>query len=84
MQIAKKLIDAVYACNWDCAKFQKRNPIISVPDNQKNIMRDTPWGRLTYLDYKYKIEFEKSEYDKIDFVAKNLWTGPFLFGIWTV
>ena len=71
MQIAKKLIDAVYACNWDCAKFQKRNPIISVPDNQKDIMRDTPWGRLTYLDYKYKIEFEKSEYDKIDFYCSQ-------------
>ena len=26
IDIAKKLIDAVNACNWDCAKFQKRNP----------------------------------------------------------
>ena len=25
-KIAKKLIDAVNACEWDCAKFQKRNP----------------------------------------------------------
>ncbi len=23
MEITKKLIDAVNACNWDCAKFQK-------------------------------------------------------------
>ena len=28
IQIAKKLIDAVFACDWDCAKFQKRNPDI--------------------------------------------------------
>ena len=56
-------------------KISKRNPIVSVPDNQKNIMRDTPWGRLTYLDYKYKIEFEKSEYDKIDFYCSQKTSG---------
>lgn len=66
MQIAKKLIDAVFACDWDCAKFQKRNPDICVPESQKKVMRDTPWGRMTYLDYKYKIEFGKKEYDLIN------------------
>jgi len=66
MNIAKKLIDATNACGWHCAKFQKRNPDVCVPDHQKEIERDTPWGRMTYLDYKYKVEFEKPEYDTID------------------
>ena len=66
MEITKKLIDAVNACNWDCAKFQKRNPDVCVPDHQKNIMRDTPWGKMTYLEYKYKVEFGKEEYDNIN------------------
>ena len=66
MEITKKLIDAVNACNWDCAKFQKRNPDVCVPEHQKNIMRDTPWGKMTYLEYKYKVEFGKSEYNYID------------------
>jgi len=66
IQIAKKLMDAVFACNWNCVKFQKRNPDVCVPENQKSIMRDTPWGRMTYLDYKHKIEFGKKEYDIID------------------
>lgn len=66
LQIAKKLTDAVFACNWDCAKFQKRNPEICIPENQKPVMRETPWGRMTYLDYKRKIEFGKAEYDLID------------------
>jgi N-acetylneuraminate synthase len=66
IQIAKKLIDAVFATNWDCAKFQKRTPAICVPDSQKNVMRDTPWGRMTYLEYRYKVEFEKEQYDYID------------------
>ena len=34
----KKLIDASFACSWDCVKFQKRNPDVCVPENQKNIM----------------------------------------------
>jgi N-acetylneuraminate synthase len=65
-QLTKKLIDAINACQWDCAKFQKRNPAVCVPDHQKSVMRDTPWGRMSYLDYKYKIEFGSEEYDLID------------------
>jgi len=66
LNLAKKLIDASNASNWDCVKFQKRNPDVAVPEKQKNIMRDTPWGRMKYIDYKYKIEFEKKEYDYIN------------------
>jgi N-acetylneuraminate synthase len=66
MQIAKKLMDAVFACNWNCVKFQKRNPDICVPEKQKHVIRDTPWGKMTYLEYKYKVEFGKPEYDYID------------------
>ncbi|MDG6218595.1 MAG: N-acetylneuraminate synthase family protein [Candidatus Thermoplasmatota archaeon] len=71
IQIAKKLMDAVFACNWDCVKFQKRNPDVCVPDNQKGKMRETPWGMMTYLDYKYKVEFDKYEYDYIDDYCKE-------------
>ena len=49
MNIAKKLIDATNACNWQCAKFQKRNPDVCVPEHQKSNMRNTPWGEMTYL-----------------------------------
>jgi N-acetylneuraminate synthase len=65
VQIAKKLIDGIFACNWNCAKFQKRNPDVAVPEAQKGVMRDTPWGRMTYLQYKYKVEFGKEQYDYI-------------------
>lgn len=66
IQIAKKLIDAANACGWNCVKFQKREPNIAIPEEQKSVMRDTPWGRITYLEYKKKIEFGKTEYDYID------------------
>jgi N-acetylneuraminate synthase len=66
MQIAKRLIDAVFACQWDCVKFQKRNPDVAVPEKQKKIMRDTPWGKMSYIKYKHRIEFGKEEYDYIN------------------
>lgn len=71
LQVAKRLIDATWATGWDCAKFQKRTPDICVPEQQKNVMRQTPWGEMTYLEYKRRIEFEKREYDYIDQYCKE-------------
>lgn len=70
MQIAKRLLDATFATGWNCAKFQKRVPDIAVPKEQRNVMRETPWGEMTYLEYKYRVEFEKKEYDEIDKYCK--------------
>jgi N-acetylneuraminate synthase len=77
IEIAKKLIDAAFACNWHCVKFQKRTPEICVPEHQKSIPRDTPWGRITYLEYRHRVEFKKEQYDYIDKYCKEkpiLWT----------
>ena len=71
VQIAKKLIDAAFACQWDCVKFQKKEPNLCVPDYQKNNEKDTPWGKMTYLEYKKKMEFGKNEYDYIDKYCKE-------------
>jgi N-acetylneuraminate synthase len=71
LQIAKKLIDAAFASEWDCVKFQKRTPDLCVPDHQKNVIRDTPWGKMTYLEYRYKVEFEQFQYDYIDKYCKE-------------
>lgn len=64
--IAKKLIDGAFACSWSCIKFQKRSPDKCVPEEQKNTIKDTPWGKMTYLEYRHKLEFGKGEYDYID------------------
>ena len=69
---AKQLIDVAKEAGCDAVKFQKRNPDVCVPEKQKSVMRETPWGYITYLDYKYKVEFEKDEYDVIDEYCKNL------------
>ena len=71
INIAKKLIDAANATGWNNVKFQKRTPELAVPEAQKNVMRETPWGTMTYLEYKYRVEFEKPEYDIIDAYCKD-------------
>lgn len=71
IQIAKRLIDAAFSVGWNAVKFQKRVPEIAVPEDQKDVMRDTPWGRMTYLDYKKRIEFGKNEYEIIDTYCKE-------------
>ena len=71
LNIAKKLIDIAKVAGCDVVKFQKRNPDICVPEHQKTVMRDTPWGRMSYLDYKYKVEFDQNEYDEINIYCKE-------------
>ena len=71
LDIAKKLIDIAKVAGCDAVKFQKRNPDICVPEHQKSVQRDTPWGRMSYLEYKYKVEFGKEEYDIIDDYCKK-------------
>ena len=75
--IAKKLIDATFACDWHCVKFQKRTPEICVPEHQKNVIRETPWGKMTYLEYRYRVEFGEKEYSYIDHYCREkpiFWT----------
>lgn len=79
--LAKKLIDAAFACSWDCVKFQKKNPDLCVPEDQKDVMKDTPWGKMTYLHYKHRMEFGRKEYDYIGSYCREKpidWT----FSIW--
>jgi len=64
--IAKKLIDITAAAGFSYIKFQKREPDICVPNKQKSIIKQTPWGSMSYIDYKKKMEFNIEEYGEID------------------
>ena len=66
ISIAKKLIDAAALAGCNAVKFQKRTPDLCVPKKQKQVMRETPWGLMTYLDYRRRVEFGKEEYKVID------------------
>ncbi len=66
VEIAKKMIDAAVHAGVDAVKFQKRTPELCVPPDQRNVMRETPWGYITYLEYRYKVEFSEQDYQEID------------------
>ncbi len=66
LEIAKQLIDVAKWAGVDAVKFQKRTPELCVPEDQKGKMRETPWGYISYLEYRYKVEFGKDEYQEID------------------
>lgn len=72
LDLAKKLIEMAHRSRCNAVKFQKRNPDICVPVSMKSKLRETPWGVMTYLDYKKKIEFGEHEYDQIDNFCKEL------------
>lgn len=64
--IAKQMIDAAVHAGADAVKFQKRTPEIATPPEQQKQMRETPWGYITYLDYRYKVEFNEEQYCEIE------------------
>lgn len=72
IKLAKKLIDLAKKYNFDAVKFQKRDPDISTPEIQKNSMRETPWGYISYLEYKKKIEFSFNDFKEIDRYCKKI------------
>ncbi|MGW3644591.1 N-acetylneuraminate synthase family protein [Streptomyces sp. NPDC000878] len=66
LENAFKLIDVAAEAGCDAVKFQKRTPEICTPRDQWDIERDTPWGRMTYIDYRHRVEFGEDDYRQID------------------
>lgn len=71
IDLTKKLIETAKFCGCWAVKFQKRNPDLCVPSNQRDIIKDTPWGKIKYIDYKKKIEFSLDQYKEIDQFCKE-------------
>ncbi len=71
LENAKKMIDAAVHAGVDAVKFQKRTPDVSTPPDQRGQMRETPWGYITYLEYRHKVEFGENEYREIDRHCKS-------------
>lgn len=81
LEIAKQMIDAAVHAGADAVKFQKRTPEVATPLAQQNQMRETPWGYITYLDYRRKVEFGEADYREIDRYcqAKGM---PWMVSVW--
>ena len=70
IDIAKSLIDVAVKTGVDAIKLQKRTPELCVPPDQQKHMRETPWGYISYLDYRFKVEFGLNEYQEIERYCK--------------
>jgi N-acetylneuraminate synthase len=66
LSVAKRMIDGAVLAGADAVKFQKRTPELCVPKDQWYLERDTPWGRMTYIEYRHKVEFGAKQYAEID------------------
>ncbi len=65
LELAKKMILESQKCGADAAKFQKRNIDLVYSKKQLSEFRESPWGK-TQRDQKEGLEFNQSDYEKID------------------
>ncbi|HEY2982032.1 MAG TPA: N-acetylneuraminate synthase family protein [Anaerolineales bacterium] len=66
LDTARQIIDAAVHAGADAVKFQKRTPEVATPPEQQGQMRETPWGYITYLEYRHKVEFNEAQYRELD------------------
>jgi len=71
LETARQMIDAAVHAGVDAVKFQKRTPEVATPLEQQKQMRETPWGYVTYLDYRHKVEVDENQYREIDAYCKK-------------
>ncbi|WP_156758482.1 N-acetylneuraminate synthase family protein [Actinokineospora pegani] len=65
VELAKRLVDVAADAGADAVKFQKRTPEIATPPSMRDTRRETPWGEMSYLDYRYRVEFGEEQYADI-------------------
>lgn len=81
VEIAKRLIRAAFEAGADAVKFQKRTPELAVPAAYRDVMRETPWGLISYLEYRRRIELGVEEYAEIDRYCRQLGI-PWFASVW--
>jgi len=65
LELAKRLIDVAAEAGCQAVKFQKRTPELATPEHMKDVPRETPWGTMSYLDYRRRVELSRDDYLEI-------------------
>ena len=81
IEIAYKLVDAAAEAGANAIKFQKRTPRLATPRAEWDKVRDTPWGLLSYIEYREKIELDITEHSRLMKRAHSLGLG-FIDSVW--
>lgn len=79
--LALRMIDAAKAAGADAVKFQKREVDLAVPDAQRGALRSTPWGVMSYLNYRHRLELGRDDYDAIDAHCRSVGI-PWFASVW--
>jgi len=72
VEIAKKMISMAKRCGWDAVKFQKRNLDVCIPEHMWEKRKYTPWGEMSYYEYKKHLEFSEDDFNEIDKFCKHM------------
>lgn len=72
IELCKQMIMLSKVAGADYVKIQKRNPDLCVPEHQKNKPKSTPWGDMTYLEYKHKLEFDEKQIKELIEYSENI------------
>tara|TARA_R100001594_G_scaffold12637_1_gene27910 strand:- start:206 stop:802 length:597 start_codon:yes stop_codon:yes gene_type:complete len=83
INIALQMIEAAWKMKVDSIKWQARTPSISVPVDQRDIPRETPWGTMSYLEYKEKMEFDMDQWDELFTWADKI-SVPMAVSVWDI
>jgi N-acetylneuraminate synthase len=81
IELCKELMKIAKEAGCNYVKIQKRNPDVCVPESQKNLPKETPWGPMTYLDYKKRLEFDENQLKEL-FDYSNELDISFFASVW--
>ena len=70
--LGKKLVGAAASSGAQAVKFQKRTPELCVPPEQRDLPRETPWGVISYMEYRERVELGLEEYEEIDAFCRTM------------
>jgi len=83
IKLCKELILLSKVAGADYVKIQKRNPDLCVPEDQKNKIKNTPWGEMTYIEYKHKLEFSEEQIKELYEYSNSIGI-KFFASVWDV
>lgn len=82
LEVAEDLIVAAKKAGADSVKFQRRVPAVDVPMAVRDAPKETPWGMMSYVEYKDKIELTLNEYHNLWIHARKVGI-PMFWSIWS-
>ena len=69
---AIELIRRAAAAGVDAVKFQRRTLPEAIPVHMRDTRKRTPWGDMSYLEYKQRLEFDREAYFQLASRAHHL------------